>query len=77
MTTLTKRTTIYLEPQLHQALRYKSAETNESISQIINDLLRIQLLEDAEDLRTFRDRAHEQPIGFEAFLQELKTDGKL
>ena len=77
MSTLSKRTTIYLDPQLHQALRYKSAETTLSISQLINDMIRESLREDAEDLAAFREREHETPISFEDFVQALKEDGKL
>ncbi|HFQ93765.1 MAG TPA: CopG family transcriptional regulator, partial [Anaerolineae bacterium] len=54
MSVLTKRTTIYMEQELHQALRMKSAETNRSISELINHMVREQLREDAEDLQAFR-----------------------
>ena len=77
MTTLTKRTTIYLEPELHQALRLKSAETNRSISDLINEALLEQLREDAEDLAAFRERAKEPVISYEALLEDLREHGKL
>ncbi len=77
MSLLTKRTTIYLEPQLHKALRMKSAETSRSVSDLINQLVREQLLEDAEDLQAFRDRADEPVISYEALLEDLRTHGKL
>ena len=77
MTSLTKRTTIYLDPALHQALRLKSAETAQSISQLINDSVRHALLEDDEDLQAFRDRADEPTLSYEALLTDLKANGKL
>lgn len=77
MTTLTKRTTVYLEQELHQALRLKAAVTDRSISEIINELIRERLAEDAEDLQAFRDRAGEPVIGYEQLLQVLQADGKL
>ena len=77
MTLLTKRTTIYLEPELHQALRMKSAETNRSISELINQMVRERMSEDAEDLEAFRERADEPVISYEALLQDLKAHGKL
>ncbi len=77
MTTLTKRTTIYLEPEIHQALRMKSAETNRSISDLINEALLEQLREDAEDLAAFRERANEPVISYEALLEDLREHGKL
>jgi hypothetical protein len=74
---MTKRTTIYLEPELHRALRMKSAETSRSISELINEMVRERLVEDAEDLQAFRDRANEPVISYEALLQDLRTHGKL
>lgn len=77
MTSLTKRTTIYLETELHQALRMKAAETNRSISEIVNQMIREQMAEDAEDLKAFRDRADEPVMSYEALLQDLQVHGKL
>lgn len=77
MSLLTKRTTIYLEEELHRALRMKSAETSRSISELVNELVREQLFEDAEDLKAFRDRADEPVMSYEALLQDLQAHGKL
>jgi len=77
MSLLTKRTTIYLEQELHQALRMKSAETSRSISELVNELVREQLFEDAEDLKAFRDRADEPVMSYEALLQDLQAHDKL
>jgi predicted DNA-binding protein len=77
MSLLTKRTTIYLEEELHQALRMKSAETSRSISELVNELVREQLFEDAEDLKAFRDRADEPVMSYEALLQDLQAHDKL
>ena len=74
---MSKRTTIYLEPDLHQALRLKSAVTNRSMSALINDMVRERLSEDAEDLRVLRDRADEPEMSYEALLQDLQAHGKL
>lgn len=77
MSLLTKRTTIYLEPELHQALSMKSVETHRSVSALINDYVRERLFEDAEDLQAFRERANEPVISYESLLQELQADGKI
>ena len=77
MTQLTQRTTIYLNPSLHRAVRLKSLETSQSVSEIINDALRMALVEDAEDLAAFEERANEPLISFENALKELKRDGKI
>lgn len=77
MATLTKRSTIYLDPALHQALRLKSIETSRSMSQIINTVLKEALAEDAEDLETFEKRADEPLIGYEEMIKKLKKDGRI
>ena len=77
MTVLTKRTTVYLDQELHQALRLKSAVTDRSMSDLINEMIRERLAKDAEDLKAFRERADEPVISYESLLQELQTYGKL
>ena len=77
MTTLSKRSTIYLDPALHQALRMKSLETSRSMSEIINDAVREALAEDAEDLAAFKERSHEPLISYERMIQRLKKDGRI
>ena len=77
MTALTKRTTVYLEENLHQALRVKAAVSNRSISELINEMIRERLQEDAEDLQAFRDREAEPVMSYEALLQDLQANGKL
>jgi len=77
MTTLTKRATVYLEPELHRALRLKSVETSRSLSELLNDAVRDELAEDAEDLAVFDARKKEPTMAFEDFVKELKHHGKI
>ena len=77
MKTKTKRATIYLDPDLHKALRIKSAETDHSISEIVNDAIKYSLAEDSIDLAAFEDRKDEPFIAFEDVLKELKKNGKI
>lgn len=77
MTLPPKRSTIYLDPELHRAVRLKSAHTNRSISDIVNDSLREALREDQEDLDAFEQRASEPVISYETLLGKLKADGKI
>ena len=71
------RSTLYLDPTLHQALRLKAATTHRSMSDIVNDAVRAALREDQEDLAAFAERAGESTISYEAFLAQLKADGAL
>ena len=77
MTALTKRATVYLDPVLHKALRLKSVETSRSMSDLINDAIREELAEDADDLAAFETRMNEPTVTFEDFVRELKRDGKI
>jgi hypothetical protein len=72
-----KRATVYFDSQLHRALRIKAAETDQPISKIINDVVRLSLAEDAEDLAAFEERAKEPNLSFEAVLKDLRKRGKL
>ena len=72
-----KRATVYFEPDLHQAIRLKAAHTHRSISEIVNDAVRLALREDEEDLAAFEDRVAEPTISYEALLKDLKAHGKL
>ena len=76
-TAKSKRATIYFDPELHRALRLKSAETEHSMSELVNEAVRLLLAEDAEDLTLLRERVEEPTISFEAFVADLKARGKL
>ena len=77
MSTRTKRATVYLEPELHKALRLQSIETSRSVSELINEAVRDELAEDARDLAAFDKRANEPTVDFEVFVKELKRDGTI
>lgn len=77
MSILSKRATIYLDPSLHHLLKLKAVETSRSISDLIDDAIRNELLEDEGDLRSFEARAKEPTISFEKMLREFKANGTL
>jgi hypothetical protein len=77
MATKSKRATVYFDAELHRALRLKAAETEQSMSELVNEAVRILLLEDADDLQAVRDRAAEKTLSFEDFVSDLKERGKL
>jgi len=73
----TRRATIYLDPEVHRALRLKAAATDQSISDMVNAALKRALAEDAEDLEAFGKRRGEESIDFEEFVRALKRCGRL
>jgi hypothetical protein len=77
MTTQAKRATIYLDPDLHKALRLKSAETSRSISELVNNAIKEALAEDAEDIAAFEERAREPLISYDEMVKRLKRDGRI
>jgi len=77
MSRLTKRATVYLDPDLHKALRLQSVETSQSVSELINSAVRDELAEDLGDLALFDAREKEPTVEFESFVKGLKRDGIL
>lgn len=77
MKTAMKRSTVYFDSQIHRVLRLKAAETDRSISDLVNDAVKLSLAEDAEDLAAFKERAREPNLVFEDVLRDLRKRGKL
>ncbi|MGH7410064.1 MAG: CopG family transcriptional regulator [Candidatus Methylomirabilis sp.] len=77
MKSASKRATVYLDPRLHKALRVKAAQTERSLSELVNEAVRRSLREDAEDLAAFEERAKEPSLAFKDVLKSLKRRGKL
>lgn len=72
-----KRATVYLSPDLHRVLKLKAVETDRSVSDLVNDAVRLSLQEDAEDLAAFSDRVREPSVSFESAVRDLRKRGRL
>lgn len=72
-----KRATVYFDPFLHRALRLKAAETDRSISELVNEAVKASLAEDADDIEAFEIREKEVDYSFESVVKDLKRRGKL
>jgi metal-responsive CopG/Arc/MetJ family transcriptional regulator len=77
MKTSVKRATIYLDEELHKALRMKTAVTSKTISELVNDAVRYSLAEDESDLSSYRERINEPTVSYEEFVKELKARGRI
>ncbi|MBI4457139.1 MAG: CopG family transcriptional regulator [Acidobacteria bacterium] len=77
MVTRVKRATVYVESDLHRVLKLKAAETDRSVSALINEAVRRSLREDAEDLAAFEERAKEPNLVFENVVKDLRRRGRL
>ena len=54
-----KRATVYFDPELHRALRINAAETDRSMSDLVNKAVQSSIVEEANDLAAFEDRVNE------------------
>ena len=77
MSNLSKRSTIYFEPSIHQALKVKAASSHLSVSELVDEAVRLLMSEDQEDLAAFSEREIEREISYEALLNDLKKHGKI
>ncbi|GHB70389.1 hypothetical protein GCM10008107_19710 [Psychrosphaera saromensis] len=77
MSNLTKRSTVYFEPSTHQALKIRAASSETSMSELINDAVRLLMYEDQEDLAAISERSDELVVIYEDFINRLRVDGKI
>ncbi len=75
--TTTKRSTVYLDENIHKTLRLKAAETHRSISDLVNEAVKRTFVEDQQDLEAFEVRESEPTLSYEAMLKALKSDGTI
>jgi hypothetical protein len=73
----TKRATIYFDADVHRALRLRAAACNRSISDMVNEAVRMALAEDADDLKDADQRQSEPSSGFEEFVTSLRNSGRI
>lgn len=72
-----KRATVYFDAEVHRALRLKAAASDRSISDMVNDAVKIVLAEDAEDLAAVAARRKEKSLSFESFVRGLRRRGRI
>ena len=77
VSTLSKRSTVYFEPAIHNALKLRALTSDSSVSELIDEAVRLLMREDQEDLAAIRHRADEPEISYEELLNTLEADGKI
>jgi len=77
MSDLSKRSTIYFDPSVHQALRLKAATLHTSMSELVDEAVRLLMRDDQEDLAALANRISEPSVSYEALLDDLKKHGKI
>jgi hypothetical protein len=71
-----KRATIDFSAHVHQALRSRADASNRSISEMVNEAVRIVLAEDADDLRDVEIRQAGPSANFEDFVSIPRESGR-
>ena len=77
MSNLSKRSTIYFDPSIHQALKVKAASSSQSVSELVDEAIRLLMEEDRFDLEAYEKRKKEPEITYEELLKDLKKNGKI
>ena len=72
-----KRATVYFDPAVHQALRLKAAAADRSISDLVNEAVKLALAEDAEDFAAFDQRKAERSVSFESCVRTRRQRGRI
>ncbi len=65
------RTTITLNDKLFRTLKMRAAETDETVSKLVEDAVKYQILEDFEDIEDALKRAKEPVRSFDALVKQL------
>lgn len=71
------RTTITINDKLYKSLKIKAATDGVPVSKLVEEAVKNQLLEDAEDLLAINERENEPTYPFDELVKEFKKEGLL
>lgn len=71
------RTTITINDKIFRALKMRAVESDGSISKLVEDAVKYQLLEDLEDIEDAANRNDEQSLSFDDLVEEFQAEGLL
>jgi len=69
------RTTITINDTVFRALKMRAIESDESISKLVENAVKYQLLEDLEDIEDAKSRANEPSYSFNDLVAKFKAEG--
>ena len=72
-----KASTIYLQPDIHKALKLQSVIRECSISDLAEEIISSGLKEDMEDIKAIKKRKKESVISLDELIKTLQKDGKV
>ena len=71
------RTTITLNDSIFRLVKLRAAQSDESISKVVEDAVKFQLLEDLEDVEDALARLSEPTCSFDELIAEFQKEGLL
>lgn len=71
------RTTITISDTLFRALKMRAIEADETVSKLVEDAVKYQILEDLEDIEDAKVRENEPSYSFDGLVSSLKDEGLL
>lgn len=71
------RTTITINDKLFRTLKLRAAETDESVSKLVENAVKYQILEDFEDIEDASKREFEPTHSFDKLVAQFKAEGLL
>ena len=71
------RTTITINDKLFRTLKLRAAQTDRSVSTLVEEAVKYQILEDFEDIEDAESRANEEEYSFKDLIAEYKAEGLL
>ncbi|HSH31765.1 MAG TPA: hypothetical protein VK963_03835 [Candidatus Saccharimonadales bacterium] len=71
------RTTISINDKIYQALKLRAVQSNETISALVEDAIKYQLLEDLEDIEDAKRREQEPTESFDELVKQFRAEGLL
>lgn len=71
------RTTITINDKLFRSLKMRAADSDVSVSKLVEDAVKFQILEDLEDIEDAAKRKDEPEYSFDSLVKQLKSEGLL
>jgi hypothetical protein len=69
------RTTITINDTVFRALKIRAFESDESVSKLVEDAVKYQILEDLEDIEDATAREKEPSYSFDDLVARFKAEG--
>ena len=71
------RTTITINDKLFRTLKLRAAQSDKSVSSLVEEAIKYQILEDIEDIEDAQGRAKEEEYSFDDLVKQYKAEGLL